>query len=497
MRVEDEGGPGPGEGNAVTDTADQGRRRGRAALPDAIRYLDRYRGLIDDWPAFAEAMGRPLATCVWANPTRIDPGRLQVLLAEDGIGSSPLSCCPGGLRLTEGLRPGRRWWFVSGLAHIQEAVSQVPVHLMDLRPGHRVLDMCAAPGGKTAQIGFALGNRGTLLANDFSTDRIKALQGNLDRLGLVNVTTTCQDASNWPSQAGAFDRILLDAPCSSEGTLRRNPELVGRLGPDLSSRLALRQVAMLRKAAQLCIPGGRILYSTCTLAPEENELVVRDILREQEGRLRLVPTGLPGLETATGVTRWRGESLDPELADCLRIWPHLNDTGGFFLALLEKEANGQEAPCPQPANLVADPSPEWVEGLSRHYGLPEEIWKQFRIHRQTRRGLHLVAADHRPPAVPPREGSGLFFLRTSIRTPKLTTAAALLLGQHAKRQRIDLTDEQRERYLARGDILPARTQTADLRPGQVLATHRGFSLGVAMFHRSGVLESLFPLRWSG
>jgi 16S rRNA C967 or C1407 C5-methylase (RsmB/RsmF family) len=454
---------------------------------------------VDDWRAFEDAVMRPPRTCIWANPDRVGDDRLAAILAEEGVESQPIPGLPGAFRLGEGFRPGRRWWFVAGLAHIQEAASQVPVHLMDVRPGHRVLDLCAAPGGKSAQIAFALGNRGTLLANDLSTDRIKALQGNLDRLGLVNVTTCCRDASNWPPEAGHFDRVLLDAPCSSDGTLRRNPDLAVRLGPELSARFAARQQAMLRRAVRSCRPGGRVLYSTCTLAPEENEMVVRDALREFDGRLRLLPATLPGFVTSPGLSRWRGEDLGEALRRCIRVWPHHNDTGGFFIAVLELEgqADGEPEPGSRVARLTAEQDPRWIEGLGRHYGLPEGAWRGLGIHRQTRRGLHLIAANHAPPAVPAGQGSGLFFLRTNIRTPKLTTAGALFLGRQATRQRIALSEPQRDIYLGRGELAPSAAQSADLRPGQVLATYRGFPLGVALYHHSGTLQSLFPRRWSG
>jgi len=472
-------------------------RRGREALPDVIRHLTRYRDLVDDWHAFEETIRQPLAPCVWANPARIDASGLAGLLAEEGVPTRLIPGLPGALMLDEGFRSGQRWWFCAGLAHAQEAVSQLPVTLMDLAPGQRVLDMCAAPGGKTAQIALAMGNRGTLIANDFSTDRIKALQGNLDRLGIVNVTTTCRDAANWPAEAGQFDRILLDAPCSSEGTLRRNPDLVGRLGPELSGRMAARQQAMLRKAVQRCRPGGRILYSTCTLAPEENELVVRDTLREYDGRVQLVAAQIPGLVTAAGITQWKGADLGPELAHCVRVWPHHNDTGGFFMAVLEKDAGGDEEPAPRTAGLIPESDPVWLQGLSEHYGLPEGLWERFRVHRQTRRGLHLAAADHDPPLWPRAEGTGLFFLRTNIRLSKLSTAGAMLLGPHTARGRIELDADQRDAYLQRREIRPRPAQTADLRLGQVIATHRGHPLGIAVHHRSGSLESLFPSRWSG
>jgi NOL1/NOP2/sun family putative RNA methylase len=472
-------------------------RRGHEPLSEALAYLARYRDLIDDWPAFAEALRCPLAPCVWVNPDRIEAEALVALLAEEGRSARPFPGLPGALVLEDSLRPGQHWWYCAGLAHAQEAASQLPARLMDLAPGQRVLDLCAAPGGKTAQIAFALGNRGTLIANDFSVARIKALRGNLDRLGVLNVSTTSQDAVNWPGQAGQFDRILLDAPCSNEGTLRRDPELAGRLDLARSARLAVRQRDMLRRAVQCLRPLGRLVYSTCTLAPEENELVVRDVLREQDGRLRLVPVEVPGLVTAPGVTRWAGELLGDELARCVRLWPHHNDTGGFFVAVLEKEADARGEPEPAAAALTPETDPAWIANLAHHYGLPEASWAGLRAYRRTARGLHLVAADHTPAAAPPIDGSGILFLRTNIRSPMLTTAGAMLLAHRITANRIELDAAQREDYLARRAVWPRRVQGEGLRPGQVLVTHRGYGLGVGVYHRSGTLESLFPKRWSG
>ncbi|MFP4063362.1 MAG: RsmB/NOP family class I SAM-dependent RNA methyltransferase [Halochromatium sp.] len=540
------------------------------ARTDLEAALGRYRCLfdqqVDDWDGFIETLLRPPPTWIWANPLRIDGSRLRALIAAEGIGAEPVpwlqpwwssvarrlagigfeaapepaAASPIALRLPAGFKAGQRWWYCAGLAHAQEAVSQLPVMLLDVAPGHRVLDLCAAPGGKTAQLALALGNRGTLLANDFAAERIAALQGNLDRLGVLNCSTTRCDGGNYPAAAGAFDRILVDAPCSSEGTLRRNPSLVqpgGRgetgagegagecvgiragsidrrrvdrarayagIGPERSRRMAGRQRALLRKAVQLCRPGGRIVYSTCTFAPEENELIVADILDEHNGHLELLPCEVPGLVTGAGVTRWQGRQLDPSLARCLRLWPQANDTGGFFIAVLEKsaQASGVDDRAPaQPRHrhgfqLEADDD-GWLRQLCDHYGLPASAWSNRRFHRQTRRGLHLVAADHCPPASPSPQGSGLFAYRTNIRPPKLTTGAALLLGAAATRQILELSGEQRDRYLRREPMRPDPEQIADCRPGQILVRHRGCTLGVAVLHRSGALESLFPSRWSG
>jgi 16S rRNA C967 or C1407 C5-methylase (RsmB/RsmF family)/NOL1/NOP2/fmu family ribosome biogenesis protein len=493
----------------------------RSDLEAALgRYRPLFGELVDDWGGFIDTLMRPLPTCIWNNPARIDSDGLARLLADEGIRAEPLPwldhpALGRALRLPAEFKAGQRWWYCAGLAHAQEAVSQLPVTLMGLSsdqsgPVSRVLDLCAAPGGKTAQIALALGHRGTLVANDFSPERLAALQGNLDRLGAINVTTTWCDGGNYPAAAGHFDRILVDAPCSSEGTLRRNPSLAAKLGAGeagaRSARMVARQRALLRKAVQLCRPGGRIVYSTCTFAPEENELIVAGALEEAAGRLMLLPVSVDGVSISPGVTRWQGRVLDPSLARCVRLWPHLNDTGGFFVAVLEKAADVSDAltapsrqvPAAEAVDLRLEADDEhWIDGLALHYGLGDRLRQHYRIHRQTRRGLHLAAADHAPPASPLAQGSGLFFHRTNMRPPKLTTGGALLLGPHATRNRLDLTREQFDAYLRREPLTPRVRQTGDCRPGHVLVRHGGFTMGVALLHRSGTLESLFPRKWSG
>ena len=459
--------------------------------------LERYRDIIDDWSAFAAAMAAPMPACVWANPTRIDPQRLAAILDEEGLDPRPLPWRPGAFRLGSDPGAGRRWWYCAGLAHAQEGASQVPVALLDPRPGNRVLDLCAAPGGKTAQIAFALGNRGTLVANDQAHARVRALQGNLERLGVVNVTTTAVDGANYPAGAGQFDRILVDAPCSGEGTLRRPGGPQAALGPEHSARQAARQRALLRKGVQRLRPGGRLVYSTCTFAPEENELVVSAILDEYAGRLHLIPAALPGLISAPGLTHWGGRALTPVLAGCLRIWPHHNDTGGFFAAILEKAADAPAEPDPPAAVLTPEPNPSWLAELADYYGLPADLWSGYRIHRQTSRGLHLAAGDHCPPAGPAAESIGLFFHRTDPKRPKPTTAGALLVGPLASRHVLDLEPDQAEAYLGHGDLRPTRPQLASGERGQVLVRFRGHALGVAVLHGSGTLEGLFPRGWAG
>jgi hypothetical protein len=273
--------------------------------------------------------------------------------------------------------------------------------------------------------------------------------------------------------------------------------MLARLDPNSPMRLAPRQRALLRKAVQRLRPGGRLVYSTCTFAPEENELTVAEVLAEYPGQIHLVPISVPGLISSPGLTCWEGHDLPAELALALRIWPHPNDSGGFFIAVLEKGEETNAEPEPVPTLLDPDDADAWLPHLADHYGLPADWFGRLRANRQTRRGLHLMAADHCPPAVLRAEGSGLFFHRTNVRPPKPTTSAALLFGPAATRFNLALTPEQRVRYLRREQFAPTPEQAAANPPGQVVVSYMGHTLGVAVLHRSGVIESLFPSRWSG
>lgn len=467
------------------------------SLPSALQVVARYRDIVPEWPLFLDALQRPLPQCLWANALRFSGDALHDLLLEADMAPKRLAWRNDAFRIE---RPGnlsQQWWYLIGLAHAQEEVSQVPVQLLDVQPGMRVWDMCAAPGGKSAQIAVALENSGTVLANDISTGRLRALSGNLERLGLVNVVTTRYDAATYPQKAGQFDRVLLDAPCSGEGTLRKNASHTERMGEGFSRQLSGVQKALLRKAIQHCKPGGRIVYSTCTFAPEENELVVAAILQELDGEVSLLPARIPNLKSSPGLKAWQGQYLDDVLSNCLRIWPHQNDSGGFFVAVLQKSAAGVDTGR-TPAKLQDDEEIEWRDELNESFGFTDEVWKGFKVHRQCQRGLHIASASIQPPSLPKAESQGMLFYRTTSRPPKLTTVAALLLGGQAKKNRIELNADQRDLYLQRATFELNESQRNGLTPGFVLLLYQGYCLGMGRYHaKSQTLQSQFPRKWGG
>jgi NOL1/NOP2/sun family putative RNA methylase len=296
--------------------------------------FDRYREIVDDWAAFSEACNRPLPVTAWANPLKISPADLKAHLAAQGIAAEPLSWRQGAYRLPDLSRPGSRIAYLAGLLHLQEEVSMLPVELLDLRSGQRILDTCAAPGNKTAQIATSLGRGGTLVANDINYRRMKGVVRTLERLGALNTTILVEDAANLPGSMGTFDRILADVPCSCEGTSRKHAVL-----PATSRdfhHLGGTQRAILRRALGLIRPGGRVVYSTCTYAPEENEAVIDAVLAEFDGAIELLPARIPGFPASRGLVEWRGQRFDSSLQRSLRVYPHQHDTGGFFVAVLQR-----------------------------------------------------------------------------------------------------------------------------------------------------------------
>lgn len=297
--------------------------------------FERYRPIIPQWDAFQTTLTRPLPTCIWANPLKTTPTDLEKLLAKQGIELQPLTWRGGAYRLLNTERPGSRMPYLAGLYHIQEEVSLLPVHLLDLKPGQRVLDTCAAPGNKTAQIATALKNTGTVIANDRNFRRMRPLARTMDRLGIFNTSIITSDAANLPREIGTFDRILVDAPCSCEGTSRKNAEPHQATSADFQALLPV-QRSILKRAVELCRPGGKIVYSTCTYAPEENEAIVQSILDEFGPLIDLLPAQIPDFPGEPGLIEWQGESFDPRLRRCLRVYPHIHDTGGFFVAVLQR-----------------------------------------------------------------------------------------------------------------------------------------------------------------
>jgi 16S rRNA (cytosine967-C5)-methyltransferase len=257
-------------------------------------------------------------------------GEAARALRQAGIVAEPAKWLRAAWRLSGG-NPAKSAAFRRGWISLQDEASQMVALLLDVRAGQSVLDLCAAPGGKTVTLARGAGRDSLVVAADLHLHRLRALRGNLKRAGLSAHLVALEATAPLPL-ARHFDRILVDAPCSGTGTLARNPEIRWRLRPDDLLDLQLRQKAILRNALHLLAPGGRLVYATCSLEAEENEDVVRAALAERPD-IRLA-SGADALRPHLGDMARAGELFDAQ--GFFRTFPHVHGTDGFFAAVLER-----------------------------------------------------------------------------------------------------------------------------------------------------------------
>jgi NOL1/NOP2/sun family putative RNA methylase len=310
------------------------RRDGRGIREARARErLESYRAFIDDWDAFQEAVARPEPTTLRTNVLRISRDELAGRLTRQGFSVSELPHQPAFLRVDDGPFPVsdtlEHW---AGLFYMQQSVTGWAAPLLDPRPGDRVLDLCAAPGGKTTHLAELLAGEGSLVCADVNETRIRALLGNIYRLGHTGVITVAGDGRRFPEEA-LFDRIMVDVPCSSEGTLRKRGGTIPGHSDKWSRQVTRAQEKLLRKAVQLVRPGGTLLYVTCTFGPEENEGILTRVLADTPLEVERLDLPVPH---ARGLTRHGGESFDPRLEGAVRFYPHHLDSGGLFICRLRR-----------------------------------------------------------------------------------------------------------------------------------------------------------------
>ena len=246
-------------------------------------------------------------------------------------------------------RPGLHPYHGAGVYYIQEPSAMAAVSLLDPRPGERILDLCAAPGGKTTQIASLMAGEGLLISNEIHPARAKILSRNVERMGISNAIVTNEEAERLADAFPAFfDRILVDAPCSGEGMFRKEEEAVKEWSPQNVQRCAARQRTLLRFAASMLKPGGWIVYSTCTFAPEENEGTILDFLSANPDFSVVRAPEREGF--SRGAPEWGGslphgpaeKDASLSLRETIRIWPHRANGEGHYIAVLQKGGRPEE-----------------------------------------------------------------------------------------------------------------------------------------------------------
>jgi 16S rRNA (cytosine967-C5)-methyltransferase len=293
----------------------------------------------DEAARFAHTNNEPAPTAfrltakAHANP---DAAReLIKALESEGVKVSPSKIAPDAFRVgvrtrsgSDGIkdstsRPFLRDLSRDGLTYLQDEASQLVAHLLCAQPGDRVLDICAAPGSKTTHLA-ALTPQALIVAGDVYEHRLRTLNELAEQQRAENIMTIACDATHpLPFADASFDRVLVDAPCSGTGTLRRNPEIRWRLSPSDIDELSQKQTQILANASAVVRVGGRLVYSTCSVEPEENEQVVENFLKGHEDFRRALLDVPAEMQTENGA---------------VRTWPHRHDTESFFIAAFERTA---------------------------------------------------------------------------------------------------------------------------------------------------------------
>ncbi|AJS59410.1 RsmB/NOP family class I SAM-dependent RNA methyltransferase [Paenibacillus sp. IHBB 10380] len=253
--------------------------------------------------------------------------------------------CPSGFYTEAGARPGLHPYYHAGLYYIQEPSAMAPVELLDVQPEEFVLDLCAAPGGKSTQIAAKLQGQGILVSNDLNSERTKALAKNLELYGVRNGVVLNEHPDRISHKFPRFfHKILIDAPCSGEGMFRKDEDMVKQWTEESPEKYAGMQRDILRSAASMLRSGGRIVYSTCTFSPEENEGMIAEFLNENSD-FHVIPVGGTTEYFASGETAWTrnqmvsqqsiSDGVWDQVAGTARLWPHKIQGEGHFIAVLQ------------------------------------------------------------------------------------------------------------------------------------------------------------------
>lgn len=290
-------------------------------LPAA--FLDRMKNQLgEEYADFLASLERPRAVALRFNP-------LKGKLPELPFVGEPVPWEPMGYYYDPQTRPGLHVYHEAGVYYLQEASAMAPVALLDPQPGERICDLCAAPGGKSTQIAGRMQGKGLLLSNEIHPARCKILSRNMERMGVANALITNEKPDRLAMRLpGFFDRVLVDAPCSGEGMFRKEEAAVTDWSPETVAMCARRQEDILEAAAKLLRPGGRLVYSTCTFSPEENEGVLEAFL---------------GKHGEFEPERLEAPWFAPGPMGSFRLWPHKLLGEGHFAAVLRK-TGGEEGP---------------------------------------------------------------------------------------------------------------------------------------------------------
>lgn len=466
--------------------------------------FDRY-GPFTDVAALKEISAKPLRKSLRVNLLKNSIEEVKKWGKEKGWEMTPVPWVDEAFfidRVNREEALGKDLLHLLGHTYMQEAASMLPPALLDPQPHQTVLDMSAAPGSKTTQMASSMKNTGVIVANDVQEKRLWTLKSALHRSGVINTIVT-RKVGQWfgKHMTERFDRVLCDAPCTAQGTARKDSDALKYCSIDNINKMARLQKELLTAAVHACKVGGRIVYSTCTLTPEENEELVFSVLK-------LFPDQLEVIDPRSIHPRF--ESLTPAIEDSIdfqkklnwektypmvRLWPQTLDTEGFFSVLIEKKAPTLNAEYYKVEHFQEEEMPaarkkEWGEVLTSEFGT-SFLGDDDRLYE---RGEHLLLANHdvakfQMPVV--NYSLGLPFGKrvTEKRQVRLDHDLVTLRGMQARESVCEIDEATLDLLL---DGKDAKVESKE--SGDTILMYKGMPVGVGLFQDGGLLKNRLP-RW--
>lgn len=446
-------------------------------------FLDRMQQMLgEEYPAFLESYEEERYQALRVNELK---GSRETFLEKTPFSLRQVPWETNGFYYESGDTPGKHPYHEAGVYYIQEPSAMAPAAYLGAQPGEKILDLCAAPGGKSTQIAAAMQGKGFLVSNEIHPARAKVLSENIERMGIVNAVVTNESPQKLADIFEAyFDRIMVDAPCSGEGMFRKNADACDEWNLENVQMCADRQQEILDCAAAMLRPGGRIVYSTCTFAPEENEGSISSFVERHPEFSICKAVCFPGM--SAGVPEWTEHAAEG-IEDTIRLFPHKLQGEGHYLAVLEKRGS---VPDNYKGFCVNGRAKAAAESEIRECrAFLEEYIKKSLSGQLIRFGEHIYLAPEEMPSI-----KGMKVLRPGLHLGTLkknrfepSHALALALAPEDVRLVWNMSGDSPEiRAYLSGQTIPAEGDK-----GWYLMTVDGYSIGWGKL-AGGVMKNHYP-----